>query len=142
MKSLKQLVVLAIFGALACAGLHAQSVDMRVTIPFDFRAGNTLMPAGEYEVHGQGPFVILRLADGGRPSVGLITNGATGADPTRADARLDFNRYGNAYFLTTIWNPSSSDGRQVPTSHQEKQLAKRGVPVQTAAIRVSKPSNQ
>jgi hypothetical protein len=141
MKSLKQLVVLAILSALACAGLYAQTVDLRATIPFDFRAGNTLMPAGEYEIRGQGPWVLLRLADGGRPSVGLMTNQAVGTDPTR-DARLDFNRYGNAYFLAAVWVPFSSDGRQVPATAQEKRLAKRGVPVQTASVRISKPSNQ
>jgi hypothetical protein len=126
MKSLKQLVVLAIFSALACAGLQAQSVDMRAIIPFDFRAGNTLMPAGEYEIHGQGPWIIVRLADGGRPSVGVMTNSVVAADPRR-EARLEFNRYGNAYFLSAIWSPFSGDGRQLPASSQEKQLAKRGV---------------
>jgi hypothetical protein len=143
MKSLKQLAVLAIFGALACAGLQAQTVDLRATIPFDFQAGNTLMPAGEYLIHSQGQWVVLRKADGGKPAAGLMTNAATGANPTRGEARLDFNRYGDAYFLTAIWNGYSRDGRQVPQTGREKELAKRlGGPVQAAAIRASKPSNQ
>ncbi|HXP87651.1 MAG TPA: hypothetical protein VN841_23160 [Bryobacteraceae bacterium] len=137
MNSLKQLVVVTIFAALACTGLYAQSLDMRATIPFDFRAGNTLMPAGEYDIHSQGTWVILRLADGGRPVVGVMTNGATGGTSDR-EARLDFHRYGNAYFLTTIWSPFSRDGRQLPPTAREKELAQKGrVPVESAVVLAS-----
>jgi hypothetical protein len=129
--------MVAVFAVLAGTGLHAQKLDMRATIPFDFRAGNTLMPAGEYDVYRHDHWVVLRLVDGGKPSTAFLTNGAIAADPVR-DARLEFNRYGNAYFLTTIWEPFSHDGRQVPRTSREKELAKRGVvPVQTAVVLAS-----
>jgi hypothetical protein len=92
-------------------------------------------------VQGQDSWILLRLADGGKPSVGVLTNGTIGASSTR-DARLEFNRYGSAYFLTAVWSPFSVSGRQVPPTSREKNLAKRGVPVQTAAVRASTSSNQ
>ena len=138
MNSLKQLVVVTIFAALACAGLNAQNLDIRANIPFEFQAGDKLMPAGEYSVHEQGVFVILRTLDGGKQAVALMTNGARGTDPSRA-ARLDFNRYGDAYFLTTIWSPFSVEGRQIPQTSREKELAKRlGVPAKPVVLASNK----
>jgi hypothetical protein len=56
----KQFIAVTIFAALACAGLQAQSADLRATIPFNFHAGERLMPAGEYLIHEQGPIVVVR----------------------------------------------------------------------------------
>jgi hypothetical protein len=125
MKSLTQFVVAAIFAALACTGLHAQTVDMRADIPFNFHAGDKLMPAGEYVIHGQGPLVFLRESDSGRPAPILMTIGVSGRYAARP-ARLVFNCYGNEYFLTTIWNPFTQDGRKVLPTAREKELASRG----------------
>ncbi len=137
MKNLKQLVVAAGFAVLACTGLHAQSIDMRATIPFDFHAGDTLMPAGEYVIHAQDPWIILKHLDGGKAAGALMTNAASRGNST-GDSRLVFNRYGDTYFLTTVWNQSSGEGRQVPETARQKELAKRGeVPVQAAVTLAS-----
>jgi hypothetical protein len=131
MKRLMQLVLLATFAVLACAGLHAQSVDMRATIPFDFHAGDRLMHAGEYVIQERGPWVILDDVDA-KASGAVMTFGASGRGPAHAqDARLEFNRYGGEYFLATVWNSSTADGRQVPLTARQRELAKRGdVPAQ------------
>ncbi len=129
MKSFKQLAVVAIFAALACAGLRAQSVDLRAAIPFNFHAGDKLMPAGEYFIHEQSPVVFLRTFDVASLSRALMTVGAAGRDPSH-ESKLVFNRYGSEYFLSTIWDSFSEDGRQVLRTAREKELAKRGnVPV-------------
>jgi len=130
MKRLKQLVVLTTFAVLACAGLHGQNIDMRAAIPFDFHAGDRLMPAGEYVIHERGAWVILNDADG-KASGALMTFAASGRGPAQAqNARLEFNRYGSEYFLSSVWNSFTTDGRQVPATTRQKELAKRGdVPV-------------
>ena len=125
MKSLERLVLTAFFAALACACLNAQNADMRATIPFDFHAADKLMPAGEYQIREQGPCITFNRLDDRNAVQTVMTNSAGDMDGTRV-ASLVFNRYGSDYFLTTIWGPSSQDGRHViPTSH-EKELAKRG----------------
>ena len=122
---MKSLTIVAIFTALGCTGLHAQSVDMRAEIPFDFHAGAKLMPAGEYVVHAEGPLLWLRGAANGGSAVAMITVATSSLERSRA-ARLDFNRYGSEYFLTEVWSSANWDGRQlIPTSRQ-KELAKRG----------------
>jgi len=123
MKNFKQLAVFVIFAALSCAGLRAQDVYMRAAIPFDFHAGGKLMPAGEYIIHEQGHVVFLRTWD--KPGPALITFGVSNPGPY-PKSKLDFNRYGNEYFLTTIWDSYAQDGRQVPRTDREKELAKRG----------------
>jgi hypothetical protein len=125
MKSLKQFILVTTFAALAGTGLDAQSVDMRAVIPFDFRAGDRLLPAGEYVIHGQGPVVFLRGADNGSPAFALMTIRTEGRDQYR-QARLDFNRYGNEYFLTSVWDSFTQNGRQMLPTPRQKELAKRG----------------
>ncbi len=44
MKSLKQFVVVVAFAALSGIGLRAQTIDLRAAIPFDFHAGDRLLP--------------------------------------------------------------------------------------------------
>jgi len=124
MNSLKHLATATIFAALACTGLHAQSFDIRATIPFDFHAGTTTLPAGEYVIHEQGPLVWLRGAVGGTRSPIMITIATTGRELQHA--RLNFNRYGSDYFLTTVWSSSSLDGHQLVQTAREKEIAKRG----------------
>ena len=36
---------------LLSAVAHAQTTQLRVTVPFDFIAGDTALPAGDYDVH-------------------------------------------------------------------------------------------
>jgi hypothetical protein len=137
MKSLKQFIVVTTFAAVACTGLRAQSVDLQAAIPFDFHAGDKLMPAGEYAIQGQGAVVFLRGADNGSPALALITIGAEGRDAS-GHARLEFNRYGNEYFLTAVWDSHTLAWRQLLPTPRQKELAKRGnVPAETTVALVS-----
>jgi hypothetical protein len=85
---------------------------MRANIPFDFHAGDRLIPAGEYAIHERGPLVYWRGLDSDRPAFALITNRTEGRGPQ--NNRLEFARYGNDYFLKLLPAPL------------EKELAKRG----------------
>lgn len=126
MTTRKNLAVVAILAALACTGLHAQSVDMRADISFDFQAGGRLLPAGEYLIHTHDGVVVLRGEDSHSPSAMFLTirteRGGQG------EGRLEFNRYGSEYFLAKIWNPVTQDGSQVLQTNREKELAKHGAP--------------
>jgi hypothetical protein len=137
MNTLRQLAVVAILGALAGIGLHAQSFDFRATIPFDFRAGDRLMPAGEYLIRGQGPVVFVRRTDNGSNAFALMTIAVAGRDTPRK-ARLDFNCYGNEYFLTKVWDPFGENGHQLQQTSREKELARRGIPVPSQVSLASK----
>jgi hypothetical protein len=134
MKSLQQFIGVAVFATLSCAGLRAQNVELRADVPFDFYAGNTLIPAGEYVVDARGPVVWLR-GPGGTPVFASNTNRTESLQPRQE--RLVFNRYGNEYFLSAIWT-AFTDGRQLIPTARQKELAKRvNVPVQATVALVS-----
>ena len=116
-----QRLIAGLLLVLVCASLHAQTINLRGTIPFTFRAGDTQMPAGEYTIRHSGVTLILRNEGG--PSVVLLTNAASRPNPT-ADARLGFNRYGERYFLSSVWTSGSRDGREIPKGRAEAELAR------------------
>ncbi len=134
MSSLKQLFVLTVFGALAGLSLNAQTVNLKANIPFDFHAGKRVMPAGEYQIHGDGPWFVVQPVRSYKPVTSFLTFVALGDESNRGKPRLEFQRYGNTYFLATIWNGYAADGREVVKGPIEKQMAKQVKPVQTMIV--------
>ena len=121
-----------LFAAMACAVLHAQTVDLRANVPFDFRMGETLMPAGEYVIHHSAGVLTVRAESGPPRAIFQLTLPASRQDGSTKGA-LVFNRYGDSYFLAKIWAPESRYGMALSTSKREKELAS-GAPVYSAAI--------
>ena len=117
-----QRVIAGLFLTLVCASLYAQTMDMRATIPFTFRAGETVMPAGDYTIRYREHQLLLRKAGGG-PSIMLLTNDALRLTPS-PESRLNFSRYGERYFLSSAWSLGSSAGFEIPKGHAEKELAR------------------
>src|SRR6516162_4252229 len=114
-------LIAGLFLALVCASLYAQTMNMRATIPFTFRAGETAMPAGEYTIQHRDNHLVLHKEGG--PSVILLTNAALRPNSS-VDSRLDFSRYGERYFLSSVWTQGSGAGREVMKSRAEKELAR------------------
>ena len=121
--------------ALVMAGLTALTVmastrvaqaqeHLVVNIPFDFVAGNTTLPAGEYSVQVSGPERALILTDRKDPAASAIINSnAVVANEIQSQSRLVFNRYGDRYFLSQVWAAGNSRGRQLLKSGREKEMA-------------------
>lgn len=125
--------VTGLFAAMVCAGLNAQAMDLQANVPFDFQIAGKLMPAGKYVIHQSNGVLSLRGLTGG---VFSITRPAS--RPTaQTTAALDFNRYGDTYFLKKVWVPDSSEGWALPISTREKELARAG-PVDNATIMASR----
>ena len=117
-----QRLIAGLLLALVCASLHAQTMKLRGTIPFAFRAGDTQMPAGEYTIrHSAG--VLTLHKEGGGPSVVILTNAALRINPP-AESHLSFNRYGERYFLSSVWSQAAGAGLEIQKSRAEKELAR------------------
>jgi hypothetical protein len=120
-----QRLIAGLLLALVCASLHAQTMNLRGTIPFAFRAGDAQMPAGEYTIrHSAG--VLTLHKEGGGPSVVILTNAALRIKPP-AECRLSFSRHGERYFLSSVWTQASEAGCEIPKSRAEKELARQNV---------------
>ena len=127
-----QRLIAGLFLAVISASLHAQTMDLRATIPFAFRAGETVMPAGEYTIRHSANNLVLHK-EGGGPSVLLLTNGASRPN-LPAHAQLDFNRYGERYFLSSVWTQGSQAGFEIPKGRAEKEVARQTAPREFAEI--------
>jgi hypothetical protein len=117
---------------MACPYLYGQRLDAVANVPFDFQLGETLMPAGKYLLHEAGPLLELR-GESGKKNVMCLTL-PTSRWALSVDPKLEFNRYGDDYFLATVWSPSSHEGFALRKSKREKELASRVTFIQTASI--------
>src|SRR5580704_8642978 len=130
---------LAFLIALVCAltihpaQAHAQIIgELKADIPFQFYAGTAELPAGEY---------VLRMLDNSNLKIMEISSadGATTAlfqvQDTRANSaprkgELVFNKYGDIYFLTSVFDQGNPDGSEVPKSKYEKRVSQAGTEAQ------------
>jgi hypothetical protein len=103
----------------------AQAQDrLAVNVPFDFMAGNTQLPAGEYTVQVSAPThsIILISRKDSTTSAFINTNPAVSSQP-QSESKLVFNRYGDRYFLSQVWQEGNAEGRQLLKSSREKEMA-------------------
>jgi hypothetical protein len=108
--------------ALTSTTIQAQSMDLRANIPFEFRIGETRLPAGEYLIQQAASVLIVKEQGANHKAAMLFTTGAFRLDPLKT-GEVEFNRYGDTYFLAKIWLPANRQGRAVIKTPQEKELA-------------------
>ena len=129
----KRTIVCLLFPVLAillASPLSAQSIRLQAYVPFEFSAGSTMLPAGEYSVDAFQSMLVLRqvkpVANDG-VIVGVIRSYEL---PTgKAVGTLTFQRHGNAYFLSGVKNGLTASSYQVNMTKAEKAL------VEGAALR-------
>jgi hypothetical protein len=126
MKPLK--FAIGLLAAVASCSLYAQTMNARANIPFEFRVGEKLLPAGEYWIqHAHGWLAFQE--NGGRHATAVVLTQAT--DLKSEKPVIEFNRYGDAYFLGKLSMPGSGTGREVAKTPREKELARANRPGQT-----------
>jgi hypothetical protein len=121
---MKRLILAAgLFAATLSASLHAQTMNMKATIPFDFRIGNTAFPSGEYSIRHSGGVLFVAQTTGKRKGGIFMTVGEDHSETSTAPGTLEFSRYGDAYYLSKVWTPESQVARATLKSPHEKELA-------------------
>ena len=112
---------------LAVSAAHAQESGVKANIPFDFVAGNQVLPAGEYLVTPEGSsgqVVLIRSSDNKAAKFASAFN-CSSARPSDS-TKLVFHTMGGRYYLYQIWRQGFDHGRELPKSKTELQLAKNG----------------
>ena len=127
-------IALALLGASVGSRLYAQTADMKANIPFDFLVGANPMPAGDYTIHQSGGLISLNRAGG--PGIFTLTL-HTSRQSAPSTGVLEFHKYDDTYFLSSVWTARSTAGHALTTDSKEKELARRlGIgSVQTAALK-------
>jgi hypothetical protein len=131
-KATKRYHLLAFFftlifaSAIYPAKANAQIVgDIEATIPFQFHAGNTKFPAGEYRIHvmDNTDLSVMEITsmDGTVSALFQVRDTDASSEPTKTE--LIFNRYGNRYFLAKLFDVGETAGSQVVESGYEKKIS-------------------
>jgi hypothetical protein len=110
-----------LFLVVLCASLHAQTMNMRATIPFPFHVGDAVMPAGSYIINHSGD--VLKVREEAGKHAALLATNAAARSQAPAGSFLNFNRYGENYFLASVWEKGVRDGCAVRKSRAEKEIA-------------------
>jgi hypothetical protein len=116
--------------------LYAQTCQVSAKIPFSFHVGDAVVPAGEYRLETNGGKPILQLRNKATGHADFVSTNFGTENTAHRRGVLVFHRYGDAYFLSEMWDASGA-GSRVPTTKSEKEYMSR--PNEVAAVVVSIP---
>jgi len=125
--------LLSLFAGLALAltigasNAKAQIVgDMVAKVPFEFHAGNSDFPAGEYRIRSvdDSGLDVMQIStmDGSRSALFQVQESDAAATPTKSE--LIFNKYGDQYFLAKLYDEGERIGSEVLKTRDEERISK------------------
>ncbi len=120
--------VLALLFTLAATS-YAQSARRTVIhIPFDFVAGEKVLPAGAYRIEPvrRDSYTVWEVrSTTGRAGTVVMTSALGGGADAAAETepRLVFQKYGEAYVLAQVWSSGDDAGRAVAQSRRGRALS-------------------
>lgn len=131
----KQLFALVGLGLLlATASASAQIVRLKANVPFNFILNKAELPAGEYtlvSLGSSGTAMLIQSADG--QTAKMVLPNACESSNAPTVSKLVFHRYGSEYFLAQIWTAGYEQGKELPKSSRETEVAQ-NYPVQNVVL--------
>jgi hypothetical protein len=120
-------IVVTLMPLLASAQLADNGMVAKV--PFQFRAGNTVVPAGKCAVQRAGvdPRTLIIRNDGAKIALFAMAQTVSATKGSSGNA-LIFHKYGERYFLSTIRVEGSLIAYQLPEGKVEAELRAQNVP--------------
>lgn len=98
--------------------------DLEANIPFQFHVGNTKLPAGTYRIHmlDNTDLTLMEISspDGSISALFEVQDAEVNTTPKKNE--LIFNKYGDRYFLTKLFDEGNANGSEVLKSKYEKRL--------------------
>lgn len=108
--------------SLAVGPAYAQRGGVRAKIPLNFSVSGKTFPAGEYTMTMASHQV--RIGDAkGRLIAILLANDISGRSAGK-NGRIILHCYNDRCFLSELWSPAQENGRQLPISRTEADLAR------------------
>jgi hypothetical protein len=107
---------------------HAQIIGtLDVNIPFQFQAGEAVLPAGNYTIrmvnNSDLQFMQITSRDN-RSSSALFRVHETDLASAPTESEVLFNKYGDHYFLAQVFDEGNPDGSEVVESSYEQKVSK------------------
>ena len=115
-QALKTFTMLSLLLTLTAVSVSAQFQRSKVAnIPFSFIVGGRTLPAGEYTVKPNrkdyDDVWLVQSRDGHASA--LFTTMSVRSIEIQEKSKLVFHKYGDRYFLSQIWTPGGSTGREL-----------------------------
>ena len=130
--------VLALLFTLAATS-YAQSARRTVIlIPFDFVAGEEMLPAGTYRVEPvrRDSYTVWEVrSTTGRAGAVVMTSSTGSGAASEAQPRLVFQKYAETYVLAELWPSGEGAGREVFQSRRGRALVARNVKPEAVTVR-------
>jgi hypothetical protein len=121
------LLMLLLFALTVCPGkAHAQIIgNLEVNIPFQFHAGNAKLPPGKYIIHmlDNSDLTVMEISSADGSISALFEVQEAEANSTPGKSELIFNKYGNRYFLSKLFDEGNPSGSEVSKSRYEKKIS-------------------
>jgi hypothetical protein len=111
---------------LLSAAAQSQTTQLKVTVAFEFIAGDTVLPAGDYDVQSTGPWggKALSIHNVTSNAGTLLLSNSCQLAKTSDSNKLVFYRYGQKYFLAEAWTVNTHIGRKMPLDQRQTELAR------------------
>jgi len=128
------LLLLPVFALTIFAGKASAQIDgdLDADIPFQFHVGTRELPAGKYRVHvlDEANLRVMQITSVDGSTSALFQVEDSDAKSAPAQSELIFNKYGDNYFLSRLYDEGNPSGSQLVESRYEKQLSKGAVVAQ------------
>ncbi len=121
------ILAMSVVAVTLVAPLMAQSVRLTANIPFEFTIGNKTLPAGDYMImNGSDPYALMFQGKQGHVGALVLTKreDVVPTDHPERITRLQFNKYGDRYFLSKVDDGWVGSGFVVRPSRPERELEK------------------
>jgi hypothetical protein len=136
----KNILIVVMSFVLSISGLtaaRAQVVDtIEADIPFGFTINDTSLPAGEYSIRRVNPenpgVMVISSKEGRRDALFVVNSAQSKTEPHKTE--LIFDRVGDQYFLSEIFESWDVNGVALPKPRSERKLEKEGATVQLNSV--------
>jgi hypothetical protein len=133
-RHLLALSVALLFAAAIYPGkANAQIVgEVQANVPFEFHAGNAKLPAGTYRIRmmEDSDLTVMEISsmDGSKTALFQVQESESNSTPDHSE--LIFNKYGDTYFLSELFDEGDPSGSKVMESSLEKKISQGTVTAQ------------
>lgn len=132
MKRFRIVFCITLFAAMGAAFGQSKAGDIVVDVPFAFSVAGQTFPAGHYIVAAAGTDLI-RIFN--RQTSGLFVPTHSGMRGKSDGSKLVFHRYGETYFLSSIWITGNTFGKELFRSSAERELEAHRAETELAVVR-------
>ncbi len=121
-------LLLPVFALTIFAGKASAQIDgdLDAEIPFQFHVGTRELPAGKYRIHllDEGSLRVMEITSTDGSTSALFQVEESDAKSAPAQSELIFNKYGDNYFLSKLYDEGDPSGSELIESRYEKQISK------------------